>query len=264
MAVKFDFKDRYDVQDLLEIMRLLRSPDGCPWDREQTHRSIRGDFLEETHEALEAIDRGDSDGLQEELGDVLLQVVFHSCIEEEANGFNFADVVDTLCKKLVTRHPHVFGDKDAANAGEALKNWDAIKRQSKSGKTQTQLLDGVPHSLPALMRAGKVLGRARRVGFETVSDPLSAVQELEQQVALLKAAVVAGETAEQQVGETLFKTVALSRQLRVDPEEALSLEANRFIDRFSAMERLLAAEGKDIAAVSAGEWQFLWEKTSPT
>ena len=155
------------MQDLLEIMRLLRSPDGCPWDREQTHRSIRGDFLEETHEAIEAIDREDLDGLQEELGDVLLQVVFHACIEEEKNGFTFHDVVDTLCQKLVMRHPHVFGNVDAADAGQALKNWDAIKRQTKKGKTQTQLLDGVPHSLPALMRAGKVLGRARRVGFET-------------------------------------------------------------------------------------------------
>lgn len=263
MAVEFNFKDRYDIQDLLEIMRLLRSPDGCPWDKEQTHRSIRGDFLEETHEALEAIDRGDSDGLQEELGDVLLQVVFHACIEEEANGFTFADVVDTLCQKLITRHPHVFGSVDAADAGQALKNWDAIKRQSKSGKTQTQLLDGVPHSLPALMRAGKVLGRARRVGFETASDATQAIEALERQVSALKAAVATGENTGQKMGDTLFSVVALSRALHLDPEEELSLSANRFIDRFSAMEKLLASEGKDIAAVSAREWATLWEKTSP-
>lgn len=262
MAVEFDFKDRYDIQDLLEIMRLLRSPDGCPWDREQTHRSIRGDFLEETHEALEAIDRGDSDGLQEELGDVLLQVVFHARIEQEVGGFTFDDVVNTLCQKLVTRHPHVFGSIDAADAGQALKNWDAIKRQSKSGKTQTQLLDGVPHSLPALMRAGKVLGRARRVGFETAPDALQAVEGLERQVAALKEAVVAGEDAGVQMGDMLFSAVALSRQLHVDPEEELSLSANRFIDRFAAMEKLLAEKGEDIAAVSSVEWQKLWEETS--
>ncbi len=262
MAIQFDFKDRYDIQDLLEIMRLLRSPDGCPWDREQTHHSIRGDFLEETHEALEAIDRGDGDGLQEELGDVLLQVVFHARIEEEAGGFTFADVVDTLCQKLVTRHPHVFGRVDAADAGQALKNWDAIKRQSKSGKTQTQLLDGVPHSLPALMRAGKVLGRAHRVSFETASDAMQAVEALEQQVAALKAAVAAGENADTQMGDMLFAAVALSRQLHLDPEEELSLSSNRFIDRFSAMEKLLVGEGKDIAGVSAEEWRQLWEETA--
>lgn len=262
MAIDFSFKDRYDVQDLLEIMRLLRSPEGCPWDREQTHRSIRGDFLEETHEALEAIDRGDSDGLQEELGDVLLQVVFHARIEEEADGFSFEDVVDALCKKLVIRHPHVFGDVDAADAGQALKNWDAIKRESKSGKTQTQLLDGVPHSLPALMRAGKVLGRARRVGFETATDVRAAIDALEQQLAALKSAVLEGKDVGTQMGDMLFAAVALSKKVHVDPEEELSLSANRFIERFSAMEKLVFESGEDIANVSAEQWQNLWEKTS--
>lgn len=262
MAVDFNHKDRYDVQDLLEIMRLLRSPDGCPWDREQTHRSIRGDFLEETHEAIEAIDREDLDGLQEELGDVLLQVVFHACIEEEKDGFTFDDVVDTLCQKLVMRHPHVFGDVDAADAGQALKNWDAIKRQTKKGKTQTQLLDGVPHSLPALMRAGKVLGRAKRVGFQTATTPIDAVCALEQQVALLKQRVVDGGDVETALGDMLFSSVALSRLVHADPEEQLSLSANRFIDRFSEMERLIKETGGDIAAVSSEQWQALWEQTA--
>lgn len=263
MAVTFTHKDRYDMQDLLEIMRLLRSPDGCPWDREQTHRSIRGDFLEETHEAIEAIDREDLDGLQEELGDVLLQVVFHARIEEENNGFTFDDVVDTLCQKLVMRHPHVFGDVDAADAGQALKNWDAIKRQTKKGKTQTQLLDGVPHSLPALMRAGKVLGRARRVGFETATTPEEAVCMLEQQVAVLKQRIAEGQDTDAALGDMLFSAVALSRQLHTDPEEQLSLSANRFIDRFSAMEELVKSAGGDISAVTAEQWQALWEQTAP-
>ncbi len=264
MAVNFIHKDRYDMQDLLEVMRILRSPEGCPWDREQTHRSIRGDFLEETHEAIEAIDREDLDGLQEELGDVLLQVVFHACIEEEKNGFTFDDVVNDLCQKLVMRHPHVFGDLDAADVGQALKNWDAVKRQTKKGKTQTQLLDGVPHSLPALMRAGKVLGRARRVGFETAQAPMDAVCALEQKVALLKQRVAAGEDADTAVGDMLFATVALSRLLLLDPEEQLSLSTNRFIDRFFEMERLIKANGGDVAAVSAEAWQDLWERTAPT
>ncbi len=263
MAVNFIHKDRYDMQDLLEVMRILRSPDGCPWDREQTHRSIRGDFLEETHEVIEAIDREDLDGLQEELGDVLLQVVFHACIEEEQNRFAFEDVVNDLCQKLVVRHPHVFGELDAADVGQALKNWDAVKRQTKKGKTQTQLLDGVPHSLPALMRAGKVLGRARRVGFETATTPMQAVCALEQQVAMLKQRVVDGQDTDTAVGDMLFACVALSRLLHTDPEEQLSLSTNRFIDRFSAMERLIKAAGGDIAAVSTAEWQNLWEQTAP-
>jgi len=262
MALAFTHKERYDVQDLLEIMRILRSPEGCPWDREQTHRSIRGDFLEETHEAIEAIDREDRDGLQEELGDVLLQVVFHARIEEENNGFTFNDVVDTLCQKLVMRHPHVFGDRKADDAGEALKNWDAIKRQTKKGKTQTQLLDGVPHSLPALMRAGKVLGRARRVGFETATTPTEAMGALEQQVETLKQRVNAGENADAAMGDMLFAVVALARQLHTDPEEQLSLSANRFIDRFSAMEKALKEAGGDISSVSKEEWQKLWEQTT--
>ncbi len=243
MAVKFTFKDRYDVNDLLEIMHLLRSPEGCPWDREQTHRSIRGDFLEETHEAIEAIDREDSDGLQEELGDVLLQVVFHAVIEEEAGGFNFDRIVDTLCHKLVSRHPHVFGDVDAQNATEALKNWDAIKRASNEGKTQTQLLDGVPHSLPALMRAGKVLNRAKRVGFM----PAFAEPDIK------------GEAKD--IGEKLFSLVAFSRKNGIDPEEALTLTTNQFIHRFSKMEQKIIESGKDISAVEAEEWQKLWEET---
>lgn len=262
MAVNFIHKDRYNVQDLLEIMRLLRSPDGCPWDREQTHRSIRGDFLEETHEVIEAIDREDLDGLQEELGDVLLQVVFHACIEEEQDGFTFDDVVNTLCQKLVMRHPHVFGDVDAADAGQALKNWDAIKRQTKKGKTQTQLLDGVPHSLPALMRAAKVLGRAKRVGFQTATDPMDAVCALEQQVAVLKQQVADGGDTETALGDMLFSSVALSRLLNADAEEQLSLSANRFIDRFSAMERLIKETNGDVAAVSSEQWQVLWEQTA--
>ncbi len=262
MAVQFDFKNRYDMQDLLQIMRILRSPDGCPWDREQTHRSIRGDFLEETHEALEAIDQGDSDGLQEELGDVLLQVVFHACIEEEADGFTFEDVVDALCQKLVMRHPHVFGDLSAADAGQALKNWDAVKRQAKGGKTQSQLLDGVPHSLPALMRASKVLGRARRVGFEMTSDVLQTVALLEEQLSVFKQAIVGEADVAEQLGDMLFSMTALARQLSLDAEEQLSLAANRFVGRFFRMERLLAERNMDVSAVSADGWRALWEETS--
>ena len=166
------------MEDLLEIMRILRSPEGCPWDREQTHKSICSDFLEETHEALEAINLGDTDGLKEELGDVLLQVVFHSRIEEEKGTFSFDDVVDGIAKKLVVRHPHVFADASVDTAAQVWKNWDAIKRETKGGKTQADLLRAVPRSLPALMRASKVQNRARRVGFDwpDVSGALEALE----------------------------------------------------------------------------------------
>ncbi len=262
MAVSFTVKTHYDIYDLLEIMRLLRSEDGCPWDREQTHQSLKSNLLEETHEALEAIEQGDSDGLQEELGDVLLQVVFHAQIEQEAQGFDFESVVDTLCKKLVTRHPHVFGDVKATDAGQALKNWDAVKRQSKNNAMQTQLLQSVPRSLPALMRAGKVLGRAKRVGFETATDALSAINRVEQQVAALKAAVLNGEQCDEQTGKALFAMTALAKKVHVDPEEALSTQIHAFIERFSAVEKQLADQGKDVADVSADEWQMLWDTTA--
>lgn len=247
MAVNFTFKDKYDANDLLEIMHLLRSPDGCPWDREQTHRSIRGDFLEETHEAIEAIDRDDSDGLQEELGDVLLQVVFHACIEEENGGFSFSDIVDMLCRKLILRHPHVFGDAQADNSTDALKNWDAIKRASKKGKTQSQLLDGVPHSLPALMRAGKVLNRAKRVGFVPQSDQAALPGDDQQKL--------------DEIGNRLFSLVGLARRSGVDPEEALTVVTNRFIDRFSRMEQSVVKSGGDISNVTKEQWDTLWQET---
>ena len=242
------------MQDLLEIMRLLRSPDGCPWDREQTHQSIRSDFLEETHEAIEAIDRADTEGLREELGDVLLQVVFHAQIAAENGEFGFDDVVNALCQKLLQRHPHVFGDSSAQDAGQALQNWDAVKRRAKGGKKQTQLLDGVPHSLPALMRASKVMSRAKRVGLDLSADTDAVLKTARRQLEELP------RDAETAMGNLLFSLVALSRSLHIDAEEAVSLATNRFIDRFSAMEQKITADGGDIGAVSAAQWQALWEE----
>lgn len=263
MAIEYTRKEQYNIDDLLEIMRLLRTPEGCPWDRAQTHKSVRGDFLEETHEAIEAIDRDDMEGLQEELGDVLLQVVFHTCMEEEAGGFTFSDVVNGLCQKLIARHPHVFGDASASDAVQALENWDAIKRKAKNGRRQTQLLDGVPHSLPALMRASKVLGRARRVGFETAPDAAAAVSEVTQAASVFaQAAEQEDASAGQALGDLLFAAVSAARLLHLDAEEEVSLAANRFIDRFDAMEKALVNEGMDIASVSADTWQRLWKQTS--
>lgn len=259
MAVSYPAKETYSVDDLLEIMRLLRSPDGCPWDREQTHESIRSDFLEETHEALEAINNGDAAALEEELGDVLLQVVFHSRIEEEKGVFSFADVVDGICKKLIVRHPHVFGQVTVDSTGQVLQNWDAIKRETKGGKTQAELLSAVPRSLPALMRAGKVQNRARRVGFDW-PDISGALEALDSEAAELKEALAAGDAAaiEEEMGDLLFSAVNVSRFAGTDAEQALTRSTDKFVRRFAVVEQLAAERGIDMAAASIEKLDELW------
>lgn len=261
MAVSFPTKDRYTVDDLLAIMALLRSPGGCPWDREQTHESILTDFLEETHEALEAIRQRDTDGLKEELGDVLLQVVFHSRIEEEQGAFAFADVVDGICKKLIVRHPHVFGEITVDGTGQVLENWDAIKRQTKGGKTQAELLEGVPRSLPALMRAAKVQNRAKRVGFDW-PDISGALEALDSETAEFKDALASQDAAavEEELGDMLFSAVNVSRFLHADAEQALTASTDKFIRRFARVEELAKDRNIDLAAASLAEMDALWDE----
>lgn len=249
------------MDDLLAIMALLRSPEGCPWDREQTHESIAGDFLEETHEALEAIRLKDADGLKEELGDVLLQVVFHSRIEEEKGAFTFDDVVDGICKKLVVRHPHVFGEITVDGTGQVLQNWDAIKRQTKGGKTQAELLGAAPRSLPALMRAAKVQNRAKRVGFDwpDVSGAMGALEN--ETVEFQEALASENRTAiEEELGDLLFSAVNVSRFLHVDAEQALTGSTDKFIRRFARVEELAKDRHIDLAAASLEELDALWDE----
>ncbi|MBQ6706688.1 MAG: nucleoside triphosphate pyrophosphohydrolase [Clostridia bacterium] len=263
MAIEYKRKEKYTVDDLLTIMRLLRTPEGCPWDRAQTHRSIRGDFLEETYEAIEAIDREDRELLKEELGDVLLQVVFHSCIEEELGGFTFDEVVNGLCNKLIMRHPHVFGDKSASDTEQALENWDAVKRQSKPDQRQTRLLDNVPHALPALLRAEKVNKRAGRVGFQTAPDAKTAIADLTVATEKLRGAAEKEDPEIGSVlGELLFQAAAVARHLKIDAEQELTDVTNRFIARFEQMEGRLTEEGLDIASVPEETWKRLWEQTT--
>lgn len=164
--MNFTEKENYNFNDLVEIVKILRAPDGCPWDREQTHKSIRSNFIEETYEAVEAIDTDDLDLLKEELGDVLLQVALHAEIESEQGTFDINDVCDGICKKLIIRHPHVFGDVNADTTEKVLKNWDAIKMKTKSQKTQTQAILSVSKALPSLMRSTKIQQKAAKVGFD--------------------------------------------------------------------------------------------------
>ncbi len=255
----FTFKDRYGIDDLLEIMAVLRAPGGCPWDAEQTHESIKKDFIEETYEVIEAINKKDKTLLEEELGDVLLQVVFHAQIEKEAGSFDFSDVCDGICKKLIERHPHVFGEVKVNGTDEVLSNWDDIKRKSKGQKTQGSSMLKVPKELPALMRSQKIQSKAKKAGFDwdTVDG---AFEALESEISELKAAMKSGVQKDitEEFGDLLFSCVNVSRFIGVDSEEALNLSTEKFISRFLEVERL-ADEGKiDMKSSTIEELDKLW------
>lgn len=259
--VEYQQKDKYYIGDLIDIVRLLRSEGGCPWDREQTHESIRSDFLEETCEVLEAIDLKDTALLREELGDVLLQVVFHSRIEEENNSFTFDDVCDEVCKKLILRHPHVFGEVKADTSDEVLKNWDSIKMESKGQETYTDTLKSVANTLPALMRAQKVGKRAMRAGmdFRCVDDALTCVAS---EKAELEKAIANGDTQniEEELGDLLFSCVNVARHLGIDAEQALRASTDKFIKRFSDTEKLVKRDSLDMKELPIETLDIYWDK----
>ena len=255
----FKFKERYNMDDMLEIMKILRSENGCPWDREQDHHSIRKDFIEEVYEAIEAIDTEDTELLREELGDVLLQVVFHARIEEEKDSFNFADVVNEVCQKLVIRHPHVFGDVTVKDSSDVLKNWNNIKQETKGQETYTETLESVCSALPALMRAQKLGQRAKRAGMD-FADLSSAVEALESELAELKKAIAENSNVEEELGDVLFSAVNVSRICGYDAEEALSRSSDKFIGRFRRTEELTRFDGKDMRSLNIDELDVYWRK----
>ena len=240
-------------------MRILRSENGCPWDREQDHHSIRKDFIEEVYEAVEAIDLEDTALLREELGDVLLQVVFHSRIEEEKGSFNFDDVVNEVCQKLVIRHPHVFGDVSVKSSDDVLKNWNNIKQETKGQETYTETLESVCSALPALMRAQKLGQRAKRAGLD-FADAGSALDALESEIAELKAAIAENSNVEEEIGDVLFSAVNVSRLCGYDAEEALTRSSDKFIDRFRKAEELTRFDGTDMKSLNIDELDAYWQK----
>ena len=254
--VPFSKKNRYTVDDLLTIMAILRSPDGCPWDRAQTHRSVRANFIEETYEAVEAIDTGNVPLLQEELGDVLMQVVLHARMEEEAGHFSFADVVDGVAKKLVLRHPHVFGDVTADTTEQVLQNWDAIKMASKHQETMTQVLRSVSPSLPALMRSDKLQKKAAKAAGVTVEKETALARA---EKALHRVKQADEKTQGEAVGDLLFACAALARALGQEPEEALYQANERFIERFEKTEQKAAGCQCAPDDVPAREWENVWQ-----
>ncbi len=261
--VNFEQKDFYDVRDLEEIVALLRAPGGCPWDAEQTHESSRRDFLEEAYEVAEAIDEGDTDHLKEELGDVLLQVIFHAQMEKEAGRFNLDDAADGVCKKLIYRHPHVFGEVEVSGSAQVLENWDKLKRKEKGQATHTDALNSVARSLPALWRAEKVQKKARKAGFDW-NDWNGPMEKLGEELSELKTAVAEGSNIEEELGDLLFAAVNLSRFLKVDTENALNAATDKFIRRFAMVEELAKERGQAMEDMSLEALDKLWDEAKGT
>lgn len=261
MSVVFERKTSYKIEDLLEIMKLLRSEGGCPWDKEQTHESIRKDLLEETYEACEAIDLKDEAAMKEELGDVLHQVVFHSQIEKEQGGFDFDDVCDGICKKLIERHPHVFGDCKVESTDEVLTNWDAIKQKSKGQTTQSDAVKSVPKTFPALMRAQKVQKRAAKAGFD-YPDVYWAIGDLESELDELQCAIENEDPkgCEEEIGDVLFSVVNVARFLSLDAEQSLVGAVEKFICRFEVVEALAKERGITMEPSEMKDLEELWKE----
>ncbi len=259
--VDFEFKDSYNIDDLIEIVKLLRSPEGCPWDIKQTHDSIRIDFIEEVYEAVEAIDNSDAELLREELGDVLLQVVFHTQIEREKGRFNFADVCNDICKKMIIRHPHVFGELTVSNMGELLNNWESIKQQTKGQTTYTETLESVAVSLPALMRAQKVGKRAAKSGMD-FSSADAAIENIHSELNELSAAAdsESKEHLADEMGDILFSCVNAARKMGLNAEECLTAATEKFIRRFSAVEKITKLSGKKMNDYQPEELDKIWNE----
>ena len=259
--VDFEFKNSYTIQDLVEIMRLLRMPGGCPWDAEQTHESIKKNLIEETYEVIEAINKNDKVLLCEELGDLLMQVVFHAQMETEAGSFGLDEISDGICKKLIERHPHVFGEVNVSGVDDVLTNWDAIKRKTKGQKTTTESMLSVPRELPALMRATKLQKKAADVGFDW-NDISGALDKLQEEIDELRQAVENNDKSNmsEELGDVLFSAVNVSRFIKTDAEEALTAASDKFLARFTTVEALAKERGIDMNSASLEELDKLWDE----
>lgn len=258
--INWAMKKSYDCQDLMELVRILRHPGGCPWDREQTHQSIRRNFLEEVYEVAEAIDNDDVDGLKEELGDVLLQVFFHASIEEDAGRFNLDDVADGVCKKLIYRHPHVFGEVNVRSTQEVLSNWEELKKKEKHQDTQADAVDAVARTLPALWRAEKMKKKAAKAGFDW-RDVGGALDKLSEELSELKDAALNGKgDPAEELGDLLFAAACVGRFLDADPEQALHAACDKFSARFRRLEALAAERGLKLDELSDQEQIALWRE----
>ncbi len=250
-----------EFERLVEIMTRLRSAEGCPWDREQTHQSIKHNLIEETYEAVDAIDAGDMRELRDELGDVLMQVVFHAQMADESGEFDIGDVTNGICDKLIRRHPHVFGDAVVEHADEVVDRWEKIKSEEKGNEHRTSILDGVPKTLPALARAMDISKRAAKAGFEW-PDLDAVVEKLDEEVHELKQELKEGdrERAAEEIGDLLFTIVNVARWMKVDPEDALRAMTRRFAARFRRIEDAARESGRPLEAMTLQEMDALWDQ----
>jgi tetrapyrrole methylase family protein/MazG family protein len=252
-------KSEYRFDDLVKIMQVLRSEEGCPWDREQDHKSIRSNFIEETYEVIEAIDTDDPKLLREELGDVMLQVVFHARMEEELGVFGIDDVCSDICKKLIHRHPHVFGTLEVSDSKEVLDVWNAVKNDEKQRVTVTDKLKAIPPMLPALMRAEKVGKKAKCFDF---TDVESVRAKLDEELCEVDAAIAKQDHAEieEEIGDLLLTVTSLCRKLDIDSELALSKATEKFISRFETLEKAAISRGVDVNTATMVELDKIWDE----
>ena len=256
--IDFEQNPSYDVADLVEIVRILRSPGGCPWDREQDHHSIRRDLLEEAYEVAEAIDEESPEHLKEELGDLLLQVVMHARMEEEAGRATLSDVADGICKKLIYRHPHVFGDAEVSGTGQVLENWEALKQKEKHQETAADSIDAVARSLPGLWRAEKIQKKAAKGGFDWGGVD-GAMAKLREETEELQSAIRDGSNVSEELGDLLFAAVNVARFVKTDPEAAMTAACDKFARRFRAVEEAAQAQGRVLSSMTLDEMDALWD-----
>jgi tetrapyrrole methylase family protein/MazG family protein len=248
-------------EELVALMARLRAPGGCPWDREQTHESIKPYLIEEAYEVVEAIDGGDPEELRKELGDLLLQVVFHAQMAQEAGRFDVAGVARAICDKLRHRHPHVFGDLEVKDAAEVLQNWGRLKAAEKAPSDDRSAIAGVPRGMPALLRAARLGEKAAGVGFDW-TDAAAAMDKVREEIAELEEALQGGaqDAIDAELGDLLFAVTNVARHAGIDPESALARAADRFNHRFRAMEAELVGDGRDLHDVPLEEKEAVWQR----
>jgi tetrapyrrole methylase family protein / MazG family protein len=256
---EYEQRTRHNFDDVMRIVRRLRAPNGCPWDREQTHVSLKNALLEESYELIDAIDEDDDKHICEEMGDVLLQFALHAAIAQEQSAFTARDACTDLVEKLIYRHPHVFGSIRVSGSDEVLKNWDALKMAQRNQTTQTEVLKSVPKSFPALLRSRKVQKKAADVGFDW-SSAKDAFFKIAEETEELRLAMEEKSNIEEEMGDLLFAVVNVARLLKLEPEFLLMQATDKFIARFEAMEKLALMQGHALKDLSFLEQDKLWEQ----
>ena len=259
--VDWEFKEKYDLNDFIRLIDVLRGPGGCPWDAKQTHESLKRNAVEEAWEVCDAIDEGSADHLREELGDLLMQVIFHASIAKENGGFDLDAISDEACKKLVHRHPHVFGSVKADTPEEVLTNWDAIKRADRGQQSVASAMDGIPRGLPGLMRSEKIQNKAAKLGFDW-PEVSGAMDKLREEVGELQEGIDAGdvENIKEELGDVLFSAVNVARFYDLDSEALMHSACAKFIRRFRYLEEHAAARGLRLEDMTLGQMEQIYQE----